>query len=98
MTDWSQQKTLIGHANVINTLAFTADGKTLASGSWDRTIRLWDPILGLERIALRTPQVNSIVFSADSTRMISGHNDQSVRIYRAATESDVLSRDSKSPR
>jgi periodic tryptophan protein 2 len=32
---------LSGHEGPVSTLAFTPDGSTLASGSWDRTIRLW---------------------------------------------------------
>ena len=33
--------TLVGHANGVNWVTFSLDGKTLASGSADATVRLW---------------------------------------------------------
>ena len=35
-----------GHSNVVSSVAFSADGKTLATGSYDETVRLWDVASG----------------------------------------------------
>ena len=37
---------LTGHTDQVNSVAFSPDGKTLASGSTDHTIRLWDVAIG----------------------------------------------------
>ena len=36
------KKTLNGHSNSVNSVTYSPDGKTLASGSRDNTIKLWD--------------------------------------------------------
>lgn len=51
-----QEKALLwhlrGHRSKVASLAFTPDGATLVSGSWDRTVRLWDVATGREKCAL----------------------------------------------
>jgi WD40 repeat protein len=42
----AETRSLKAHANSIFTLAFSPDGKTLASGSMDQTVKLWDPATG----------------------------------------------------
>src|SRR5262249_28367220 len=46
-----------GHTNVVVSVCFSGDGKTLASGSWyDKTLRLWDVATGAERIKIALAQ------------------------------------------
>jgi WD40 repeat protein/serine/threonine protein kinase len=77
--------TLKGHIDAIYSLAFSSDGKKLASGSGsaDRTVKLWDTATGLELATLKGHghRVLSIAFSPDGKKVASGCYDRSVKLW-----------------
>ena len=72
-----------GHAKTILSLAYSADGKTIASGSQDTTAKLWDAATGKEIFTLggHTLGVLSVAFSPDSERLASAGQDGTVKFW-----------------
>jgi WD40 repeat protein len=62
-----------------------ADGRRLASGSMDNTVKVWDVQLGVEALALKghTNFVQCVAFSPDGRRLASGSADGTVRVHDA---------------
>ncbi len=79
---------MAGHTAGINALAFAPDGKTLASASEDRTVKLWDSGTGKERCTLtgHAAGVDAVVFAPDGSRLATaGGADGTVRLWDTAT-------------
>lgn len=68
-------------------LAFSPDGKVLASGGSDNRIRLWDPDTGKEVRTLEGHKgsVNCIALSADGRWLASGSQDNTLRLWEVST-------------
>ena len=73
---------LEGHTAPIAALAVSPDGATLASASWDHTVRLWPLAGGVPRVLEgHTQNVNGLAFAPDGRTLVSVSYDQSVRIW-----------------
>ncbi len=73
----------IGHVQTVSSIAFSPNSKMLASGSWDQTVRLWDPKKGthLRTLTGHTGRVHSVAFSPNGRTLASSGADKIVRLW-----------------
>lgn len=84
-----------GHADTIYSLAFSVDGKTLATGSEDMRVILWDvtdpsrPRIRLQPLSGHTDAISGVAFSPDDRVLYSASGDRSVRMWNAVTGQQI---------
>ena len=72
-----------GHGGWVYSVCFSPDGRRLASGSWDNTMRLWDVETGacVKTLEGHGQFVLSVCFSPDGKQLASGSDDKTVRLW-----------------
>ncbi|AKG22118.1 trypsin-like peptidase domain-containing protein [Calothrix sp. 336/3] len=84
---WTLASTLTGHSNWVSSVAFSPDGQTLASGSLDNTIKIWNPKTGklITTLTGHSNWVSSVAFSPDGQTLASGSGDKTIKIWNPKT-------------
>ena len=77
---------LQGHSLSVLSVAFSRDGTRVVSGSWDKSVRVWNAVTGdVQRVFKGHWGVYSVPFSHDGTLVVSGVHDQQVRVWDVTT-------------
>jgi len=84
-------KSLNGHQFYVNSVAFSPDGKTIASTSSDNTIKLWNISSGQEISTLKGHQnyVFSVAFSPDGKTIASGSWDNTIKLWNISSGQEI---------
>ncbi|MGB6297060.1 MAG: AAA-like domain-containing protein [Rivularia sp. (in: cyanobacteria)] len=82
-----ERNRLEGHQDEVFSVAFSPDGKTLASGSWDNTIKLWNISSGkiISSLDGHLAPVSSVAFSPDGKTLATGSVDKTIKLWNISS-------------
>jgi hypothetical protein len=88
-------RTLKGHSNWVTAVAFTADGQRLATGSWDKSVKLWDVASGDNlstiggKMSGKLNGVQALAFSHDGRWLAAEDASNNITVWNAETGAKV---------
>jgi len=87
-----EEKTLEGHTNNVSVISYGPNGKYLASGSSDNTIKIWNTKTGEVVLTFKKHEspVFSIDWSPDGKSIVSGSTNGTIKIWHAETGKEIL--------
>jgi len=82
------KKALLGHSDFVQDVVISSDGQFALSGSWDRSLRLWELATGktVHTFQGHTKDVMSVGFSADNRQIVSGSRDKLIKVWNTLGE------------
>ncbi|EKF04447.1 kinase domain protein [Tolypothrix sp. PCC 7601] len=85
------QRTITGHSGGVYSVAISPDGKTLASGSADSTIKLWNIPRGepIRTLTGHSGLIYSVAISPDGKTLASGSFDTTIKLWNLATGEQI---------
>jgi WD40 repeat protein len=88
---------LKGHASIVNGVAFSPDGKRLASAG--NELKVWDAQTGRELLAhqVASGPVHRVAFSPDGKRLATHSKDSTVKVWNAQTGQEILTLKANTP-
>jgi WD40 repeat protein len=81
----------MGHSGIVYAVAYSPDGRRIATASFDDTIKIWDTESGreLRTLAGHTNTVYAVAYSPDGRRIATGSWDNTVKIWNAETGQEI---------
>jgi WD40 repeat protein len=78
---------MVGHSGAAYSITATPDGRVLATGSADQTVRVWDPVNGREKYLLGPlgDEVNAVAFRPDGLALAAGLRDGRVILWETTS-------------
>ncbi len=85
--DSYSRKVLKGHTSDVNSVAYSPDGKTLLTGSYDDTASVWEVLTGkqLQLLKGHTGRVESVAYSPDGKTVLTGSYDKTACVWSVST-------------
>ena len=82
----------LAHDKIVTSVAFNHDGSRIVSGSFDKTVRVWNAATGtcVATLTGHSDLVRSVAFNHDGSRIVSGSKDKTVRVWNAETGEQMM--------